>query len=281
LRRSDLTSRRELKQAMIKTDKDTLVQYKDKIVEFIRQYTLESGQTSGVVGLSGGVDSSLTYSLTCEALGESNTIGVIMPYKTSKKRFEENAKALAELKGGMLKYYDITDVVDSFKKQFDNPTSIRLGNIMARVRMITLYDTAYQFNGLVMGTGNKTEILLGYFTVYGDGGCSIEPLGDLYKTQVWEMAKIVGVPYEIINETPTADLWTGQSDEKELGITYTRADAVLYLLFEKCFTREEAIAEGYTAKEIDRVIDLAKKSYFKRHTPPAPRLRTPSTSKYL
>jgi NAD+ synthase len=266
---------------MIKTDKDTLMQYKNRIIEFIRQYTVESGHSAGIVGLSGGVDSSLTYSLTCEALGSDKTIGVIMPYKTSKKSFEENARALADLKGGRLKYYEITGAVDCFKRQFENLTSIRLGNIMARVRMITLYDTASQFDGLVMGTSNKTETLLGYFTVYGDGGCSIEPLGDLYKTQVWEMAKIVGVPDEIINETPTADLWVGQSDEKELGITYAKADAILYLLFEKSLTRDETIAEGYTEKEIDRVIDLAKRSRFKRHIPPAPRLRNQDISKYL
>jgi len=266
---------------MIKTDKATLEQYRAKIVDFIKEYTHNSGHKTGVVGLSGGVDSSLTYSLTCEAIGEKNTIGVIMPYKTSKKKFKMNAEKLVQLKGGRIRYHEITDIVDSFKKQFENITSIRLGNIMARTRMIILYDTASQFNGLVMGTGNKTEILLGYFTVYGDGGCSIEPLGELYKTQVWEMAKLVGVPDDIINEKPTADLWEGQTDEEELGILYKKADSILYLLFEKHFTREEALSEGYSSKEIGRVVDLAKKSCFKRHTPPSPLLRTQNINKYL
>jgi NAD+ synthase len=266
---------------MIKTDKETLELYRSKIVEFIKEYTYNSGHKTGVVGLSGGVDSSLTYSLTCEALGEKNTIGVVMPYKTSKKKFKENAEKLTQLKGGQIRYHEITGIVDSFREQFENITSIRLGNIMARTRMIVLYDTASQFKGLVMGTGNKTEILLGYFTVYGDGGCSLEPLGDLYKTQVWEMAKLIGVPDEIINEKPSADLWEGQTDEEELGITYKKSDSILYLLFEKCFTKEEAISEGYSPKDIDRVIELVKKTCFKRHPPPVPLLRTQNINKYL
>lgn len=266
---------------MFKTDTPTIIEYKDIIVDFIRQYAMNSCHKKAVVGLSGGVDSALTYFLTCEALGEQNTIGIIMPYKTSNKSLTENAEKLIEMKGGIKKYYEISGPVDSFREIFGDVSDIRLGNIMARTRMITLYDTASRAEGLVIGTSNKTEILLGYFTVYGDGGCSMEPLGDLYKTEVWEMAGYVGIPDKIITEKPTADLWAGQTDEAELGILYRTADSILYLLVEKNFSRSEIIDEGYRKEDIDRVIDLMKKSRFKRHTPPVPGLRSQNSSKFL
>lgn len=266
---------------MFKTDTPTIMEYKDQITDFICRYAINSGHKKGVLGLSGGVDSALTYFLTCEALGEQNTIGVLMPYKTSNKSLTENAEKLIEMKGGIKKHCEISGPVDSFREIFGDVPDIRLGNIMARTRMITLYDIASQVDGLVIGTGNKTEILLGYFTVYGDGGCSMEPLGDLYKTEVWKMAEYVGIPDKIITEKPTADLWAGQTDEGELGISYRTADSILYLIVEKNFRRSEVITEGYREEDIDRVIELMRKSRFKRHTPPVPCLRAQNSSKFL
>ena len=272
---------KKIKPYIYKTDQATLKEYKDRIVSFIHEYSLNAGKTRGVIGLSGGVDSSLTYFLTCEALGEKNIIGVLMPYKTSAEQSMNNAQKLIEMKSGIKRYYDITRAVDSLREISDHMTNIRLGNIIARVRMITLYDISSETNALVIGTGNKTEILLGYFTIYGDGGCSIEPLGDLYKTEVWDIARLVGIPDEIITQKPSADLWDGQTDETELGITYKTADNILYLLIERNFTIKEIEAQGFNGGDINRIIILINRSRFKRNTPPAPCLRKQNRDEFL
>ena len=253
---------------MIHTDQQTLRVYKNRIVSFIREYTKNAGLSTGAIGLSGGIDSALSYFLVCEALGARNVIAVIMPYRTTEEHFIENARALIQLTNGEERYYNITSMVDSFRTLSDTISDIRLGNIMARVRMILLYDIAAENSGLVIGTGNKTEILLGYFTVYGDGGCGIEPLGDLYKTEVWEMAKLFGIPDEIVNQSPSAGFWRGQTDESDLSITYKTADSILHLLIEKNFTPEEIESHGFRRMDIERVLSLVRRSRFKRHMPP-------------
>jgi NAD+ synthase len=229
----------------------------------------------------GEVRGALTYFLLCEALGEMNTIGVLMPYRTTAEKFTLNAQKLIEIKGGKKRCFDISESVDSFKKISDKMTNLRIGNIMARSRMITLFDIASEERGLVIGTGNKTEILLGYFTLFGDGGCSIEPLGDLYKTEVYEMARLVGVPDEIIEQIPTADLWKGQTDEGELGISYKTADTILYLLIEKNFTEKEIEAYGFKSDEIRRIESRMKNSIFKRRTPLVPCLRKQNRDEFI
>ncbi len=253
---------------MIHTDQQTLQVYKKRIVSFTREYTKNAGLSRGVIGLSGGVDSALSYFLVCEALEARNVIAVIMPYRTTEERFRENTRALIQLTNGEERYHDITSMVDSFRTQLDTLSDIRLGNIMARVRMTLLYDIASEKSGLVIGTSNKTEILLGYFTVYGDGGCGIEPLGDLYKTEVWEMARLVGIPDEIVNQSPSAGFWKGQTDESELSITYKTADSILHLLIEKNFTAEEIESHGFRRMDIERVLSLVRRARFKRHMPP-------------
>jgi NAD+ synthase len=262
-------------------DPSTIKVYKDQIVQFIRDYLLNSGHTIAVLGLSGGIDSALTYLLSCEALGEMNTIGVLMPYRDSAEKFTLNAQKLIDMKGGKKRHFNISESVDSFRKISNRMTDLRIGNIMARSRMIALFDIASEERGLVIGTGNKTEILLGYFTLFGDGGCSIEPLGDLYKTEVYEMARLVGVPDEIINQIPTADLWNGQTDEGELGISYKTADTILYFLIEKNFTEKEIEAHGIESDDIRRIVTRMKNSKFKRTTPPVPNLRKQNRDEFI
>ncbi len=266
---------------MFQTNSKRLESLKNQIVSFIREYVQGSGHKKGIIGLSGGVDSSLVYLLTCEALGVKNCIAVMMPYKTTRSESVKNAEKLIKQKGGIKRYYNISDVVDQFITLFGDISRIRLGNIQARTRMITLYNVASETGGLVMGTGNKTELLLGYFTLYGDGGCSIEPLGDLYKTEVWELASWIGIPDEIVSKKPSAELWENQTDESELGITYQTADAILYLLIENNHSPDEIETKGYKRQDIDKIIELVRKSRFKRHSPPAPVLRQYNFQEFL
>jgi NAD+ synthase len=246
---------------------------RDKIVSFIREYFKESGHRTGVVGISGGVDSSLVFFLACEALGAANTIGAVLPHEDSSPELTEMARRVVAMKGSNLRYFDITETVKSFQKLSSLANRRRVGNIMARVRMTALFDIAAETEGLVIGTGNKTEILLGYFTLFGDSACALEPLGDLYKSEVWEMARLVGIPEDIVTQTPTADLWEGQSDEEELGISYDTADRILSLLVERNLSCEKITDIGFGREEVRRVAALVKNSEFKRRMPPYPELR--------
>lgn len=276
---------------MFERDASSLMEKRVHIVSFIRDYIGGSGHDKGVVGLSGGIDSALSYFFTCEALGPANTVGVIMQSKLSSEESVKNSEKIVAINNGMKRYYDISPVVDGFCKllgegslgegALGEGSRLRLGNIQARTRMIILYNVASEIGGLVIGTGNKSEILTGYFTQYGDGGCSIEPLGDLYKTEVWELAKMVGIPEEIIDRPPSAELWKDQTDESELGMPYKTLDEVLFLLIEKNHLPEEIEALGYNRKIVDRTVELVKRSRYKRHTPPYPQLQTYNTQELL
>ena len=239
---------------------------------FIREKTSGAGFSKAVIGLSGGIDSSLSGYLAAEALGPENVMAVRMPYKTSSPESLEHAKLVIDSLGVQNMTVPITDMVEPLFERFPGADNIRRGNAMARSRMIVLYDQSQAFDGLVVGTGNKTEFLLGYTTLYGDAACAFNPLGDLYKTQVRQLARAMGVPEVIITKPPSADLWVDQTDEGELGFTYDEVDQLLYMLVNQRHTPDECIAAGFSEQFVKAVINLIRKNSFKRVVPPIAKL---------
>jgi len=200
---------------------------KKKLITFIRCQTKRAGVGRMVIGLSGGVDSAVSVYLAAAALGPKNVLGLMMPYKTSSPIDTKDARLVVKALGIKSKTISITPMVDAYFKKFPKANRVRRGNKMARERMSILYDQSKVFDALVMGTGNKTEILLGYYTLHGDAACSINAIGSLYKTQVRQLAKSLGVPEGIITKAPSAGLWPGQTDEGEMGITYDELDNII------------------------------------------------------
>lgn len=237
----------------------------EKLIDFIKNETNRIGIKKAVIGLSGGIDSAVSTYLAVKALGKDNVLSVLMPYKTSSKASVTDAQSVVKELGVRSKLIEITDMVDTFVKVInDNEMSgVRKGNIMARVRMIVLYDQSAKENALVIGTGNKTEVLLGYTTLFGDSACAINPLGGIYKTQVFELAKHLGVPRPIIEKKPSADLWEGQTDEGEMGLTYAEVDKYLYTKVDENKTDEELMKLGYTKEYMDKVNSIMEKNKFK------------------
>lgn len=236
------------------------------IVNFIRTELARFGFTRGVLGLSGGVDSSLVAYLATEALGANNVLGLIMPYRTSNPASRADAELVARQLGIAVRIIEITPMVEPYLTQIPQDAR-RRGNVMARARMIVLYDQAEEFRALVIGTSNKTETLLGYTTLFGDNAVAIQPIADLYKCQVRQLARAVGVPELIITKAPSADLWVGQTDEGELGFTYDQADAILYRLVDERRYPADVIADGFDARIVQRVIELMRRNQFKRVPP--------------
>ncbi len=239
------------------------------LVNFIHNEITKAGFTKGIVGLSGGVDSSLVAVLTAEALGKENVLAVLLPYKTSSPESASDARSVAEQLGVRTETIDISGTVDGYLEA--NPDAkenkVRTGNIMARSRMIALYDLSARENALVVGTSNKTEILLGYGTQFGDTACAVNPVGDLYKTQIWQLAEAVGVPKKIVGKKPTADLWVGQTDEEELGFAYKLVDELLYFAIDERRSDEELAELGFEKNFIEKVKRLVKRNQFKRRPP--------------
>ncbi len=240
---------------------------KELLVRFIQEETHKVGMSRVVVGLSGGVDSALSAALAVEALGKENVICVILPHKTSSKDSLSDAKLFAEKFGVRTEIFDITPATDAIIAREPNMDNVRKGNVFSRTRMIILYDTSARERALVLGTSNKTEMLLGYGTIFGDMAHAINPIGDLYKTQVWQLAEFVGVPEKIVKKKPSADLWAGQTDEQELGYTYEEIDKVLYLLVDQKMKIDEVISSGFGAKMVNDMHGKVIRSQFKR-TPP-------------
>ena len=243
-----------------------------KLEAFIRQEFSEAGFDRAVVALSGGVDSSTTAYLAQRALGAENVWGVNMPYRTSSPQSASDAQLVAHELGINFLTIEITDMIDAYFERYPDADRLRRGNKMARERMTILYDQSSALQALVLGSGNKTELLLGYCTLHGDTACALAPLGDLYKTQVRELARFLGVPEHIIQKVPTADLWPGQSDEAELGFTYEEVDKLLYFMIEKRYSFAELRELEFKDTFIQQVTDRIKRSRYKRCPPSIPRM---------
>ncbi len=240
------------------------------IEEFIRKEVLLANFSDVVIGVSGGVDSALSATLAVRALGASHVHVCMLPYGQLNQEGVIDANDLIQtLKVPQQNIHtiNIQPSVDTLLNQLRDITDIRKGNIMARMRMIYLFDLAKKTNGLVLGTENQSEHLLGYFTRFGDEASDIEPIRSLYKTHVWELAKYVGVPGSIILKAPTAGLWSEQTDEKELGFSYRDADIVLYNFFEKKLPESEIEKLGVSKETITRVLQRVKENNFKHHLP--------------
>ena len=242
------------------------------LTAFIHSEITRAGFTHAVVGVSGGIDSALACFLAAKALGPDNVLALHMPYETTSTESTEHAALVIDRTGAQSLTVDITPMVEPLMDTIPENARIRRGNVMARQRMIILFDQSAAFSGLVVGTGNKTEILLGYTTLYGDSACAINPIGDLYKIQVRQLAQVMGVPREIIQKPPSADLWVGQTDEDELGFTYEDVDQLLYNLVDERSSPGECVEAGFNADFVERVVKRIQASQYKRMMPPIAKL---------
>jgi NAD+ synthase len=234
---------------------------------FLRDEIRKVSVEHAIIGLSGGIDSALACYLVAQAIGAHNVYAVRMPYRTSSADSLDHAQLVIDALGIHSETVEITDMVDPLIAATPDITPLRKGNLMARARMIVLFDRSAAYKALVVGTSNKTELLLGYGTLFGDMASALNPIGDLYKTQVRQLAHAIGVPQPIVNKPPSADLWIGQTDEDELGLTYAEVDQLLYLLVDERYSPEEAIAAGFDRVYVERVWKLIRTMQFKRRGP--------------
>lgn len=237
------------------------------LVGFLRDEVRKVGFERVVLGLSGGVDSALSAALAQRALGAENVVPVIMPYRTSSPESEADARTVADSLGIKPEVVDISPQVDAYFDQFPDAERGRRGNKMARERMSILYDMSWKHRALVVGTSNKTELLLGYGTIFGDMAHALNPLGDLYKTQVWALARHMKLPPSVIEKAPSADLWEGQSDEQELGFSYAAVDVLLYYLVDARCTRAELRTMGFEDAFVEEIGRRVRDSQYKRRPP--------------
>jgi NAD+ synthase len=237
------------------------------LCRFIRTELQRAGFRHAVIGLSGGIDSSVVTCLAARALGPENVLAVTMPYKTSSDATRRDAQAVIDHLGVRTLNVPITDSIDAYFRQFPDASRMRLANKCARERMTVLYDQSAGFDALVLGTSNKSELLLGYGTQFGDMASAVNPVGDLYKTQLFRLAAWLGVPEEIVKKPPTGDLWIGQTDEAELGFTYAEVDRLLVLMVDCRWQRSELVAHGFAPQFVDRVAEMIRRNHYKRRMP--------------
>jgi NAD+ synthase len=242
------------------------------ITKFIRKELYKFNIKKAIFGLSGGLDSTVTAFLASLALGVDNVTGLIMPYGNLFQKEVEEAEDVAHTLGIHSETIDISPSVDAFYSHYPTKKRVLIGNKMARERMSILYDFSARQNALILGTSNKTELLIGYGTIHGDMACAINPIGDLYKTQVRQLGRHLGVPANILTKTPTAGLWDGQTDEDDLGLSYNEIDKILLQLIDKKKSRDELISSGFAKKKVDKIINMIKNSEFKRRMPPIAKL---------
>ncbi|MHA1963762.1 MAG: NAD+ synthase [Candidatus Thorarchaeota archaeon] len=242
------------------------------IVNFIRTYVKKSGCNGAVLGLSGGVDSSLVAVLACEAIGSEKVLGIMMPVDAEKDAANvADAKSLAETLGMRHELFELRQAVAAYESL--SLERVALGNLTARLRMVTCYARANQENRIVLGTSNKSELMVGYFTKYGDGGSDMLPIGELYKANVWDLSSHIGLPEKIVKKAPSAGLWPGQTDEGELGITYRELDSILFLHLEKGWSEKDIIEWGIEEEKVQKVVRLMNQSEHKRKLLPRPTIR--------
>lgn len=238
---------------------------------FLRDEVRRTGLKKAVIGLSGGVDSALSTYLSVKALGRENVHVLLMPFQSSTPESVSDAMAVVNDLGIPHETFGITPMAEAFfsetEKSIGEMDRMRRGNVMARLRMIALYDRSQALGALVIGTSNKTESLLGYTTLFGDNASAINPLGDLYKTQVWQLSKYIGVPESIVSKPPSADLWPGQTDEAELGIAYHDVDELLFFMVDLRERDEALVQRGFSKDLIDKVREKVRRSQFKRRPP--------------
>lgn len=255
-------------------------QASSQICQWLRAQLSQSGCDRFVLGLSGGLDSALAAYLACKAVGPDAVLCVLLPSRTSSPQSLTDAKLVIEKLGFCHYIIDISGMAEAFEQQVPDITPLRRGNLCARLRMLSLFDQAHP-RGLVLGTSNKTETLLGYGTLYGDAAWSLNPLGDLYKTDVRLIARHMGVPAPIVEKIPTADLWDGQTDEGELGFPYEDLDRVLVKLIDEKKSRRDVLAEGVNPQLVDRVVSLIRGSAFKRRSPAVAWLSRPYSTAHI
>jgi len=238
--------------------------------QFIKNYVHQSGFENVVIGVSGGLDSAVVATLCVKALGAEHVHGLLLPFRTSSPESMEHGRLVCE---SLKISYDVIDISPMVYNYFtrvpalpDKP--LQIPNKCARERMSVLYDFSVRKNALVAGTSNKSEYLIGYCTQYGDGAAAFEPIADLYKTQVFDFARYLGVPEIIINKKPSADLWEGQTDEGEIGVTYKEMDEILNLWFGHGYSLNEVVEKGHARETVNKIINRFNASKFKREMPP-------------
>lgn len=237
------------------------------LTRFIRVEITRTGFQRAVLGLSGGIDSSVVAYLAAKALGPENVLAVTMPYKTSSAATRRDSQAVVAALGIKTIDVPITDQIDAYFAHVGPPSQLRLANKCARERMTVLYDQSAVFEALVLGTSNKSELLLGYGTQFGDMASAINPIGDLYKTQLRHVAAHLGVPQEILTKEPTGDLWIGQTDEGELGFSYAEVDRLLVLMVDRRWQPAQLVRAGFDATFVDQVARRVRRNHYKRRLP--------------
>lgn len=239
-----------------------------KVIDiFLRDEMHRVGFLNAVIGLSGGIDSALSTYLAVRSLGKEHVHCVMMPYKTSSPESVADAQAVVKDLGVSSEVLEITPMADAYFAMNPEMDKLQKGNVLARLRMIALYDRSYTRKALVIGTSNKTESLLGYTTLFGDNASAINPIGDLYKTQVRQLSAALGVPDSILKKAPSADLWSGQTDEEEMGLQYDEVDLLLYHLVDCRESEEELLGRGFVKDLIAKVKGMIRRSQFKRMPP--------------